>query len=164
MKTSKVLFDTNHGQVNWAQTGFPDTTFAGIARLLGQRGFHCSTITEPLTLSNIRGAAAIVISPPTGVFDPETSTWLHSPFTLFSGEEVHSILSYLEAGGRLIVFSYRWGDAFTKSNVGQLCASLGWCQNDDAVIDLALVEAMHPLLTTFKTEASDFKQPWASQV
>ena len=143
MKNTKILFDANHGQGNWAQTGFPsrqlDTTFAGMARLLGHKGYQCVSTTEPLTLANIRGAAAVVVPPPTGNLDPATSTWLHSPHTLLSGEEVRSLLSYLEEGGRLIAFSYRWGDAFTKANIGQLFASLGWCQNDDAVIDLASV-------------------------
>ncbi len=35
----KVLFDEGHGQVNWAQTGYPakrlSTTFAGVGDRLG---------------------------------------------------------------------------------------------------------------------------------
>ena len=40
-----ALFDANHGQPNWAHTGFPSremhSNFAGLTEILCRLGFHC---------------------------------------------------------------------------------------------------------------------------
>ena len=48
-----ALFDTSHGQSNWAQTGFPSremhSNFAGLTEILCRLGFLCrSTAGKPL--------------------------------------------------------------------------------------------------------------------
>lgn len=160
-----VLFDEFHGQVNWGDTGYPSrrlsTTFAGVADSLHQKGYRCSALTEPLVAQNIETASAVVIPPPTGRFNSVASKWESAQASLLTGEEIAGVLSYLERGGRLLAFSYRFGDAFTKANLGVLFAALGWYQNDDAVIDLEQFGEIHPLHTIFETKKPEFDQSWA---
>ena len=163
----EVLFDEWHGQTNWGETGYPplqiNTTFAGVVNCLNQKGYRCSALKGPMVAQNIENASAVVIPSPVGRFNPVTSEWDPDKTSLLTGEEIAGVLSYLEKGGRLLAFSYRFGDAFTKANLGVLFAALGWYQYDDAVINLGKFGKVHPLHTTFETRESEFDQKWAFQ-
>ena len=65
--------------------------------------------------------------------------------------EVGDILRFLDNGGRLLAFAYRFGDAFTRANVDALCEPLGCRLNPDAVIDLTRLRDLHPLQLHFDT-------------
>ncbi len=164
-----VLVDEYHGQLNWGQTGFPSrqlaTTFAGIGNQLRSMGYRCQATTHRLTKSKLAGARALIIPPPAGKFKVTSifgGDWIPDHDKYYSGEEIDAVLSYVETGGSLLAFSYRFGDTFTKTNLGHLTSRLGWSINNDAVIDLQLVGKEHPLHTTFETKAENIGPRWAA--
>ena len=64
--------------------------------------------------------------------------------------EVAAVVQFLDDGGSLLAFGYRFGDSFTACNLNLLFGALGCRINDDAVIDLARLRVDHPLLFHFE--------------
>ena len=160
-----AIFDASHGQANWAQTGFTSremhTNFAGVMELLCRLGCTCSsTAGQPLS-PFLAQASLLVIPPPTGSYDKSGHSWKAQPGSLFSGQEIAEILSFLCGGGRLLAFGYRFGDSFTRTNLGELLSSLGCLLNDDAVIDLHVLRSTHPLDAYFENSRSLLPQSWS---
>jgi hypothetical protein len=75
---------------------------------------------------------------------------------------VRAILAFLHEGGRLLSFSYRFGDSFTRTNLGALVAPLGCLLNDDAVIDLHTLNSLPPLRLYLDTHIDAFPLSWAT--
>lgn len=160
-----AVFDASHGQRNWVQTGFTSremhTNFAGLMETLCHRDFHCHAFREgslDLQLANTR---LLVIPPPTGHYDIRHERWLTDRSALFTSQEVRTILSFLQNGGRLLAFAYRFGDSFTKSNLQDLFGPLGCQLNDDAVIDASALGRTHPLEMHFDTPAQSLPLSWS---
>jgi len=165
----RILFDEFHGQPNWAEAGRTgkelSTTFSGIGAVLRREGYTCQPLRQRVAPSVLEGNTAIIIPPPVGKFrsrDLFSGEWFADYNTYFSGEEIESICRFVEGGGRLLAFTYRFGDAFTKANLGDLTAEFGWEINTHAVIEKDAQPA-HPLHTTFETTRSDIVQPWAAE-
>ena len=156
--TSPVaLFDASHGQPNWAQTGFPSrelqTNFAGLTEILCRRGFLCRrTDREPLP-SQLEHSSLLIIPPPTGCYDARKERWRRVRSNLFTAEDIKAVLGFLHRGGRLLAFAYRFGDAFTQSNLGELTLALGCRLNNDAVIDVRSLRETNPLQLHFDVPA-----------
>ena len=115
-----ALFDAAHGQTNWQQTGFGarlmSTHFAGVAKLLRWHSvIPVSANRKPLNLSD-PALRLLVIPPPTGSYDPTEECWRRDPTTLFETDEFQTILRYVHGGGRILAFTYRFGDSFTQIN------------------------------------------------
>ncbi len=160
-----AVFDASHGQANWAQTGFPSremhTNFAGLTEILCRRGFHCrSTGSESLT-AHLETTRLLIIPPPTGHYDSRKERWRAERSVLFTREEVRAVLSCLRDGGRLLAFSYCFGDSFTQANLRDLFTPLGCELNDDAVIDIRALRQTHPLHLHFETPAESLPPTWA---
>jgi hypothetical protein len=164
--TPIALYDASHGQANWAQTGFPSrelhTNFAALTETLCRSGCECrSTNGQPL-ISLLRDARLLVIPPPTGRYDVRKERWRQDRSSLFTPAEVCAILKFLDAGGRLLAFAYRFGDSFTQTNLGDLSLALGCRLNDDAVIDVRALRRADPLHLCFDTPADSIPPAWAS--
>jgi len=160
-----ALFDASHGQPNWAQTGFTsrqlDTNFAGLTEQLCRLGFRCqATDRRPLS-DYLQGTRLLVIPPPTGRYNAKKEQWRPLATSLFSAGEVRDVLAFLQEGGRVLAFGYRFGDSFTQTNLGELLAPLGCMLNDDAVIDLHELRTVPPLQLHFDTQRDAFRLPWA---
>ncbi len=160
-----ALFDASHGQPNWAQTGFTsrqlDTNFAGVTEQLCRMGFRCrSTHGQQLTAC-LPGTRLLVIPPPTGRYNARKERWQRVPTSLFSPGELRDVLGYVQEGGRLLAFSYRFGDSFTGTNLSALTAPLGCQLNDDAVIDLRQLRGTPPLQLYFDTDPDGLPLSWA---
>lgn len=155
----KVLVDETHGQWNWAETGHEARAvaeaFSGIAEALRRLGIEAVPTQSPLVESTLAGVGGVVLPSPTGRFNEADSSWGEVPETYLTAAEIRDLLLFLRHGGRLLAFSYRFGDRFTKSNLAELFAHLGWVLNSEAVIDISSVERRHPLYTTFTTTAED---------
>ncbi len=161
-----ACFDDTHGQRHWAQTGFPsrelDTHLAGLTELLCRLGCHCRrTAGEPL-VNRLSQTDLLVIPPPTGTYDPAGECWRPHPATLFTAKELFALLEFLSEGGRLLAFAYRFGDAFTQANLGDLCAPLGCQLHTDAVIDLTRLRDIHPLQFHFDASREALPVAWAT--
>ena len=161
-----ALFDANHGQPNWAQTGFTsrqlDTNFAGVTEQLCRMGFRCQATNGECLATCLRGARLLVIPPPTGRYDSKKERWQQLRTSLFSSDEVRDILAFLREGGRLLAFAYRFGDSFTRTNLGALVAPLGCLLNDDAVIDLHTLHSLPPLQLYLDTHPDALPFSWAA--
>lgn len=160
-----VLFDSNHGQRNWAQTGFSSremhTNFVGVMELLCRLGCVCTTTSgEPFSQCLPR-ARLLVIPTSTGEYDRPRKCWRPCPDQLFTSEDIREVLNFLQSGGRLLAFGYRFGDSFTRSNLRELFSPLGCLLNDDAVLDLQLLRKIYPLDSYFDTAGSDLPLRWA---
>jgi len=160
-----VLFDAGHGQPNWAQTGFPSremhSNFAGLTEILCRLGFQCrSTNGSPLT-PQLSQAKLLVVPPPTGCYDAGKERWCRQRSALFTRDEVCAVLRFLQGGGRLLAFAYRFGDSFTQTNLRDLFAPLGCQLNDDAVIDARSFRRIHPLQMHFDTPSDSLPPIWA---
>jgi hypothetical protein len=70
-------------------------------------------------------------------------------------------MSFVHGGGRLLALAYRFGDAFTQSNLGDLTRALGCELNDDAVIDVRALRETHPLQMHFDTTKGSFPLGWS---
>ncbi len=150
-----ALFDASHGQPNWAQTGFTsrqlDTNFAGLTEQLCRLGFRCqATDRKPLS-DYLPGTRLLVIPPPTGRYNARKEQWRPLATSLFSAGEVRDVLAFLQEGGRVLAFGYRFGDSFTQTNLGELLVPLGCLLNNDAVIDLQELRTVPPLQLHFDT-------------
>ena len=160
-----ALFDASHGQLNWAQTGFPSrelhTNFAGLTESLCRLGFLCrSTKGEPL-VSHLAHSRLLIIPSPTGRYDPRRERWRRERRSLFTDQEVQAVLRFLHQGGRLLAFAYRFGDSFTQTNLNALCRPLDCQLNDDAVLDLCTLRQTHPLQLHFDTTFDCLPPVWA---
>jgi hypothetical protein len=160
-----ALFDANHGQPNWAQTGFTsrqlDTNFAGITERLCRLGFCCqATHGEPL-VNSLADTRLLVIPPPAGRYDSRKEQWRPLATSLFTVVEVRRVLAFLRGGGRLLAFGYRFGDSFTHTNLGDLLTPLGCRLNDDAVINAGALRRTHPLKMHFDTPAEFLPLSWS---
>ena len=160
-----ALFDASHGQPHWAQTGFASremhANFAGVMELLCRQGCVCApTGLKPLS-SLLKRARLLIVPPPTGNYNPTKKCWLSDPETLFTAATVGEILSFVQDGGRLVVFAYRFGDSFTNSNLNTLVGPLGCLLNDDAVVDVQLLRNTHALDAYFDTPRSLLPLAWS---
>ena len=160
-----ALFDDTHGQPNWAQTGFPTrewhTTFAGLAGMLLRRGLDCGSVRPRLLSDRLSQARLLVLPPPTGYYDPAKEHWEPLANSLLTAAEVTDVLRFLDAGGRLLAFAYRFGDAFTQTNLDSLFVPLGCQLNPDAIIDLTRLREMHPLRFYFDTSRQVLPLSWS---
>ena len=164
-QTPVVLFDAAHGQPNWAQTGFTSremhTNYAGLMELLCRLGCTCAPTGQKPPSCQLSDARLLVIPPPTGSYNVAKECWMLQPQFLFTAEDVRDILSFLQGGGRLLAFAYRFGDWFTRSNLRELVSPLGCLLNDDAVIDLQVLRTTNPLETFFDTPRSLLPLSWS---
>ena len=160
-----ALFDDSHGQTNWSRTGFPSrewhTNFAGLAGMLLRRGLDCGSVRPHLLADRLPQARLLVLPPPTGYYDPAKEHWEPLASSLLTALEVRDILRFLDQGGRLLAFAYRFGDAFTQTNLDTLFVQLGCQLNPDAVIDLTRLREMHPLRFHFDTPREVLPLPWS---
>ncbi len=162
-----AVFDDRHGQKNWAMTGFSSremhTHYAGVMELLCRLGCVCvPSGLEPLP-DLLGRARLLVVPPPTGIYHPGRKCWLPHPETRFTVESIRDILSFVQNGGRLLAFAYRFGDSFTASNLRELISPLGCLLNDDAVVDLQLLRNIHPLDSYFDTPKTLLPLPWSNE-
>lgn len=162
-----AIFDANHGQRNWAHTGFTSremhTNFVGVMELLCRLGCLCATTAgEPLSECLPR-ARLLVIPTSTGDYDRSRKCWHSSPAQLFTSEDIREVLSFVDKGGRLLAFGYRFGDSFTRSNLRELFSPLGCLLNDDAVLDLQLLRKTFPLDSYFDTAGNDLPLRWSAK-
>ena len=160
-----ALFDDTHGQPNWSQTGFPSrqfhTNLAGLTEILCGLGYECrATNGEPLTRSLLR-ASLLIIPPPTGRYDARRERWRRERSSWFTQAEVREALRFLQNGGRVLAFAYRFGDSFTQTNLGDLCLALGCRLNDDAVIDVRALRQTDPLHLHFDIPGESLPRSWS---
>ena len=88
------------------------SNFAGLTEMLCRLGLQCRT-TNGIPLSHhLSQTKLLVLPPPTGRYDPRRERWRCEPGTLFAREHVQDILSFLQSGGNLLAFAYRFGDSF----------------------------------------------------
>ena len=160
-----ALFDDTHGQTHWSRTGFPSrewhTNLAGLAGLLFRRGLDCGSIRPHLLSDRLADARLLVLPTPTGYYNPAREQWEPLASSLLTAFEVREILRFLEGGGRLLAFAYRFGDAFTQTNLDSLFVPLGCQLNPDAVIDLTRLREMHPLRFYFDTPREALPLHWS---
>jgi hypothetical protein len=161
-----TVFDASHGQPNWAQTGFSSremhTNFAGLMELLCRFGYTCTpTGLEPLQ-SLLDRTRLLVVPPSTGNYNLIKRCWMPASETLFDADTIRKILHFIQDGGRLLAFGYRFGDSFTASNMRELMAPLGCLLNDDAVMDLQQLRETYPLDTFFDTPKTLLPLSWAN--
>ena len=160
-----ALFDDTHGQTNWQQTGFPSrewhTNLAGLAEMLLKLGLDCRSVRPWLLSEQLHRARLLVLPPPTGYYDPTQEHWERLATSLLTASEIRDILRFLDEGGRLLAFAYRFGDAFTQTNLDTLFAPLGCQLNPDAVIDLTLLRDVHPLRFHFETPREVLPLIWS---
>lgn len=162
-----AVFDSGHGQPNWAQTGFSSremhTNYVGVMELLCRLGCVCaSTGIEPLP-ELLSRARLLVIPPPTGSYNSIKKCWMPQSASLFTAETVRDVLRFVADGGRLLLFAYRFGDSFTQSNLRDLISPFGCLLNDDAVMDLQLLRNTHPLDAYFDTPQMLLPLSWSRE-
>jgi len=162
-----ALFDASHGQPNWAQTGFSSremhSNYAGVMELLCRLGCVCApTGLEPLP-DLLSRARLLVIPPSTGCYNSVKKCWVSQPSCQFTAETIRDVLRFVQEGGRLLLFAYRFGDSFTHSNLRELISPLGCLLNDDAVVDLQLLRNTHPLDAYFDTPQMLLPLGWSRE-
>lgn len=150
----KALFDTGHGQRNWEQTGFLARTinrsFSGVADILSEMGVRC--FSGNLSTESLEDVDLLIIPPPAGQFNRQTSEWEPLQSSLFTESDIEKILGFVNGGGRLLAFSYRFGDSFAKTNLREVFLPMGCFLQDTAAIHLdSFVNDMHPLAVPFET-------------
>lgn len=157
-KPPLALFDASHGQPNWAQTGFTSremhTNYAGLMEMICRLGCRCATSSQPLSSARLADTRLLVVPPPTGSYNMAKECWLAVPEALFTPSQIQEIISFVQEGGRLLVFAYRFGDWFTRSNLRELISPLGCLLNDDAVVNLQTLRDANPLEAYFDTPAN----------
>ena len=160
-----ALFDASHGQPNWAQTGFTSrelhTNFAGLTEILCRLGFQCRTTHGERLSDLLPQSRLLVLPPPTGRYDSQREQWRCELSSFFTTREVQDVFQFLENGGSLLAFAYRFGDLFTQTNLSDLFTPLGCRLNNDAVIDASAVRQMHPLEIYFDTPADSLPLGWS---
>ena len=162
-----AIFDDRHGQKNWSQTGYSSremhTNYAGVTELLCRLGCTCAP-TGLAPLSELLPRARLLVVPPsTGSYHAGKKCWLPQPESRFTVENIRDILSFVQGGGRLLAFAYRFGDSFTASNLRELISPLGCLLNDDAVVDLQLLRDTHPLDSYFDTPKCLLPLAWSHE-
>ena len=166
-KAPVALFDASHGQPNWAQTGFTSremhTNFAGVTEMLCRLGFQCRTTEGESLVQRLPRANLLVLPPPTGRYDERRQRWRPNRSSLFTSQELSATLSFLQTGGRLLAFAYRFGDSFTQTNLGDLVSLLGCRLNADAVFDAQALPSAHPLEMHFDTPRESLPAGWSAQ-
>jgi hypothetical protein len=166
MESAFALFDDTHGQHRWRDTGFSSreahTIFSGIADLLSKLGTTCRTTQQRPIAQTLPGASIFIIPTATGTYDARRERWKKHSSALFTPEDISHILRFLQNGGSLLAFAYRFGDSFTQTNVCNLAGPLGCLLNDDAVIDLDQIQTQDPLRSQFSTTSEAFMTPWAT--
>lgn len=144
-----ALFDIGHGQRNWSQTGFLSRTIDGsffeFATILNEQGFTCTS--GDVSSSSIKKCDLLIIPPPVGQLNPQTGQWDALASSLFTEQQVSDILQFVNSGGHLLAFSYRFGDAFSKTNLGELIGPLGCYLNETAVSSLDCFPCNSHLMT-----------------
>jgi hypothetical protein len=161
-----VVFDSSHGQPNWSQTGFSSremvTNFAGVMELLCRLGCVCATSASAPLSTSLSRTRLLVIPPPTGEYNRSRKCWNPRSDLLFTGGDIQDVLKFVQDGGRLLAFGYRFGDSFTRSNLRELFSPLGCLLNDDAVLDLQLLRATYPLDAYFDTPGNELPLQWSA--
>ena len=154
-KAPVALFDASHGQPNWSQTGYPSremhTNFAGLTEMLCRLGFQCRTTAGQPLPHQLPRTRLLVVPPPTGRYDARREQWRRESSTRFTDQDVLAVADFIQNGGRLLAFAYRFGDSFTQTNLGDVFVALGCRLNDDAVIDARAVRQTTPLEFFFDT-------------
>jgi len=117
---------------------------------------------EPLP-DLLNRARLLVVPPSTGRYNTAKKCWQPQPDALFTAEHIRDILRFVQEGGRLLAFAYRFGDSFTNSNLRELLSPLGCLLNDDAVVDLQLLRNTHPLDVYFDTPQILLPLGWSRQ-
>ena len=150
----RAFFDTGHGQRNWEQTGFLARTinrsFSGVADILSEMGFRCSS--GNLSSESLEDVKLLIIPPPAGQFNRQASQWEPLQSSLFTESDIEKILQFVNTGGRLLAFSYRFGDSFAKTNLREVFLPMGCFVQDTAAINLdSFINDMHPLAVPFET-------------
>ena len=162
---SIALFDASHGQPNWAQTGFTSremhTNFAGVTEALCRLGFQCRTTNGKPLARELSRTRLLVLPTPTGRYNARKERWEAIPSLWFTESEIGAILSFLQSGGRLLAFAYRFGDSFTQANLRDLFGPLGCHLSDDAVIDAVSLRQTHPLQIHFDTTNESLPLNWS---
>ena len=162
-----ALFDDTHGQPNWSQTGFPsrelDADCSGLAEVLRDMGYDCAGVRPRLLSDRLSHPCLLVVPPPTGYYNPARQTWQPLTSSLFTPAEVRDILRFVDGGGRLLAFAYRFGDSFTRTNLRDLFALLGCRLNNDAVIDVTQLREVHPLQLHFETSREVLPMSWSAE-
>lgn len=160
-----ACFDDTHGQPHWSQTGFPSrelrTHYTGLAEVLRDLGCGSVTIQPRLLTDVLPHAQLLVLPPPTGRYDPVKERWHRLASSRFTPQELQSVLEFLKGGGRLFALAYRFGDAFTGSNLQDLFTPLGCRLNRDVVIDVTRLRDIHPLQFHFDVTADLLPMPWS---
>lgn len=159
------IFDANHGQPNWAQTGFTSrelhTNFAGLTEVVCRLGLQCCSTAEKGLASCLSSARLLIIPPPTGRYNQLKQRWQRERSSLFTDRETKRVLAFLQDGGRLLAFAYRFGDSFTQTNLRDLFGLLGCHLNDDAVIDATILRETPPLQMHFDTLVDALPFKWS---
>ena len=137
------------------------TNFARLTETLCRLGFQCRTTEGESLAQHLPKAKLLVLPSPTGRYDVRRERWRCDPGTLFAQQQVQAILNFLEGGGSLLAFAYRFGDSFTQTNLGDVFAPLGCRLNDDAVIDASAVRQVHPLEIYFDTPVESLPLQWS---
>lgn len=162
----RVVFDVNHGQRNWAQTGFTSremhSNFSGIMELLCRLGCVCTTTSGEPFAKSLPTAKLLIIPPATGVYDARNKRWQSCPDLRFTSDDIQATMNFLQTGGRLLAFGYRFGDSFTQSNLREFLSPIGCLLNDDAVIDLQSLRQSYPLDAYFDTARSSLPLRWSA--
>ncbi len=165
--TPKVVFDVNHGQRNWSQTGFTSremhTNFAGLMELLCRLGCVCSTTSGEPFVKSLSQARLLVVPPATGEYNATQKRWQSRSDLRFNSDDIHATMNFLQEGGRLLAFGYRFGDSFTQANLREFLSPLGCLLNDDAVIDLQSLRQTYPLDAYFDTTRNSLPLRWAAK-
>lgn len=159
-----VLIDATHGQAHWAQTGYASremhSNFAGLAQRLCRFGGTCVAVNKAPLVHRLDTAQLLILPPPTGRYDGRKECWLPNAASLFSAEEMHAILAFVRAGGRLLAFAYRFGDSFTRTNLRDLFNPLGCLLHDDAVVDVTSLRTIPALQSQFSVTAELLPMAW----
>lgn len=161
-----ALFDSKHGQNRWAETGFTSremhTNFVGVMELLCRLGCVCATTAGESFSQCLPRARILVVPTSTGEYDRSHKCWKPCASQLFTSEEIRAVLDFVQNGGSLLAFGYRFGDSFTRSNLRELFSPFGCLLNDDAVVDLQLLRKTYPLDSYFDTAGSDLPLQWSA--
>lgn len=164
--TPRAVFDINHGQRNWAQTGFTSremhSNFAGVMELLCRLGCVCTTTGDESFTKALASAKLLIVPPATGVYDARNKCWQSCSELRFTSDDIQATMNFLHHGGRLLAFGYRFGDSFTQSNLREFLSPIGCLLNDDAVIDLQSLRDTYPLDAYFDTARNYLPLRWSA--
>jgi len=118
--------------------------FLGVAQNLTDLNRTCVVRRSQTFADLLPNASMLVIPPATGAYNSRKECWRAQSSSLFTVREMAAIINLVPAGGRLLAFSYRFGDSFTQTNLRDLLSPLGCLLNHDAVIDLTRLRITQP--------------------